>query len=491
MFSATVLRRFAALCCALAYAPTHAFESSSMNTVPLNIVLSKECGTEKNQSLSAFANRELIWCGFNSTVLMAGTTDIQALRGRRLYVDIDFAPSPKHGFPLTLTMSSFSEDGQVKTHLGAAYQTWGGRVTTSLYVPSDATSVYWVLTGGPPEQQPYSVVIQNASARASASTFRPGDMCNVCHSYLNHTLKRVADEFLFAESLGLDELSSALRLAATGAQGIEDMHGPMKELARKIAEATVAKGVNPHGSYQTKAEYDATVSSASADNMQVASLFTTRLLASRTGYVQLRSYTQPDLRDGQIYARALRRELVSLRARGADRWVIDLRHHRGGTLFPAIAALRPLLGKQAAGYFTDATGKQQQAWLWGTTQSGTEQDPYITAPDQQFEAEQDPTAVLLGAETASTGEMLAIAFMGRPAARSFGAPTAGFTTVVSGKPDSYGNFLGIIAAYAADRNGEKVFPRVQPDVVIDQVQPKSAVSDAALNAATRWLEEEQ
>jgi hypothetical protein len=85
--------------------------------------------------------------------------------------------------------------------------------------------------------------------------------------------------------------------------------------------------------------------------------------------------------------------------------------------------------------------------------------------------------------------MLAIAFHGRPNARSFGAPTAGFTTAVNGARDRYGNFFGFVGAYAADRNGQRIYPRLAPDAAAANPAGQQDQPDPALHAAIQWLGE--
>jgi hypothetical protein len=488
----------AALCLALAAMPAHALEKRAMKPAPLQVILKTECGKTRNETLNTFANRPLAWCPFNGTQILAGTTDTAALAGRRLYLTIDFDTTTQPVVPIALTMTSFSATGQVRTHLGMFFQVARGRLETSIYVPDDAASVYWGLTGGGAQRETPGLIIRDAQTRISETTFHPGQMCVPCSQYLDQAMERVRREFLSADRLKLEELDSALRLAATGAQDMREMDGPMKELSRKLTEAELAAGMMPHGRYQTKAEYALAANPVPAAQTRQSKreadppLFDTKLLDKRVGYIRLGSFLELNFAAGQRYARALRDAMVSLHQQGARQWILDLRDHGGGTLFPAIAALRPLLGQGAVGYFVDASGKQHGAWLWGDPGLPIEMaGPYVTNQDPTFDGEREATAILLGPVTASSGEMLAIAFHGRPNTRSFGTPTAGYTTAVSGSPDRYGNFFGITSKYAADRNGQRIFPKVVPDVVVDNTQVGPGLPDPAISAARGWLGAQQ
>jgi hypothetical protein len=495
MFAYPGFRSIAALCIALCLAPTQAAEMAATKPVPFNTSLKKECGIEKNEPLEKFANRPLAWCAFDGTQLSGGTTDTAALAGRRLYVSIQFEPTGQRQVPITLTLSSFSATGQVKTHLGMSFQVGRERLEASMYVPDDAASVYFVLTGGGARAEK-DLVIHDIQTHVSQTRFQPEQMCAACREYLDDAIDRVRQNFLLPDRLQLDDLARSLRLAATGAQDIREMDGPMKELARQLAAAELSAGMRPHGNYQTKAELAANISHVSPAPVQQRAmevegpLFETKLLADRVGYIRLRTFMDPEANSANslAYARALRDAVIHLHDQGAGRWIIDLREHNGGTIFPAIAALRPLLGKGAVGYFIDARGKRLGAWEWGAPGLPVEAaGTYFTGQDRSFDGDRQATAILIGPATASTGEMLAIAFHRRPNTRSFGAPTAGYATIVNGATDRYGNFFGITAGYATDRHGERIFPKVVPDVMVDRNQAQPGQSDPVLGAAVSWL----
>ena len=169
----------------------YAMQPPSTRPVPLELVLTRECGEDKREALATFRGRPLRWCTYDATRLMASSTDLAALAGRRLYVRIDAGPAGTPVLPVALNLTAFSAGGQVTTHIGATFTIADGRFEASIYD-----------------------------------------------------------------------------------------------------------------------------------------------------------------------ARALRVALDALQRQGARRWIIDLREHQGGTLFPPVAALRPLLGGGALGYFIDADGKQ-------------------------------------------------------------------------------------------------------------------------------------
>ncbi len=495
------IRQFAAACLALAALSAHAMPDQATRPAPLNLVLNRECGTERNEALASFSKRPIAWCPFHQTKLSAGTEDAAALAGRRLYVQLDLQPQSQRGLPISLTLSTFGPAGEVKSHIGTFFEVGEGRLEASVYVPEGATSVYWILSGGSYQRENAGLMIRNAQAFASERRFQPGEMCAACSQYLDEAIERVRREFLFADRLQMTELANALRVAATGAQDVREMDGVMKELSRKVNEATIAAGMMPHGLYQTQAEY-----AANASNMPYAQArqpqsplqpagtattpFDTRLLGKRVGYIRLRTFLQADPAQSSAYAHALRDAVNSLHRQGADQWILDLRDHEGGTVHPAVAALRPLLGNGAVGYFADANGKPHTPWLWGATGGpGEPADNGFGQLPATFDGERQAVAVLLGPRTASSGEMVAIAFHGRANTRSFGAPTAGLTTAVNGARDRYGNFFGFVGAYAADRHGQRIYPRLEPNAATASPVTQPDQPDPPLSAASQWLGE--
>jgi carboxyl-terminal processing protease len=114
----------------------------------------------------------------------------------------------------------------------------------------------------------------------------------------------------------------------------------------------------------------------------------------------------------------------SIRGRDAVKtraWIVDVRNSRGGNMWPAIAALGPILGEGTAGYFADADGALQP---WGYTDGAAWLDAQTVAllqPSYKTISPHPPVAVLTDIGVVSSGEGVAIAFRGRPKTRSFGA----------------------------------------------------------------------
>ena len=499
---------------AVATMPLLSLAQPTTVSVPIDLVLQTECGARKGEALATYRQRPLSWCV--GTQLMAAFTDTSALAGRRLYVTFALAPeqAPAGVLPFMVAVSSFTANGQPASHIGASFQVVQQTLVASVYVPREAASAYVIVSSPPYTHGDQSLTIRDVQAHVSTVTFEPGEMCAPCRPYLDDAMARVRRQFLFTDRLQLDAMDRALHVAATGAAAIGDMDGTMKELARQLGEASLAAGVMPHGHYQTSAEYAALAAAtdpaiagtgklegpAAAQSPATppagAAPFDTAMLDNQVGLIRLRTFLEADMAAGASYAHALRDAIVALHGQGARGWILDLRSHPGGTLAPAVAALRPLLGKGAVGYVVDAAGQRQDGWVWGDPELPVAvAGSYFTKESPSFDASDQAVAVLFGPATMSTGEMLAIAFHGRPRSRSFGQPSGGATTIVRGRRDQYGNFLGIASGYAADRHGQRMFPQVMPDLLVDQppagANADDQAPDLALAAARDWLQQEQ
>ena len=167
-------------------------------------------------------------------------------------------------------------------------------------------------------------------------------------------------------------------------------------------------------------------------------------------------------------------------------WVVDLRDSGGGNMWPRLAALGPLLGEGTLGmHVADderAVWEYRDGAAWAITDAAARRRIEVKSPIAPL-TPLPPVAVLLSERTASAGEALAIAFIGRPDTRSFGVTTAGYASANVAVPLADGAVLAFPGGYTADRTGAVHEPNVTPDVVIDGA-PTQLVPQPALD----WLE---
>jgi C-terminal processing protease CtpA/Prc len=101
-----------------------------------------------------------------------------------------------------------------------------------------------------------------------------------------------------------------------------------------------------------------------------------------------------------------------------------------------------------------------QLWLGDTPIS------YTDTGDYAVRGQHLPVAVLTSEQTASSGEAVAIAFRGRPNARSFGEPTRGLTSANESFELGDQATIHLTVALFADRTGAAYNGPIAPNVTV-------------------------
>ncbi|MCB9232903.1 MAG: S41 family peptidase [Bacteroidia bacterium] len=185
--------------------------------------------------------------------------------------------------------------------------------------------------------------------------------------------------------------------------------------------------------------------------------------------------------------------ICKIHLRGRIRgWILDLRLDGGGTMFPMLTGLSPLLGNQKVGAFADPASNFEQPWLlrdremylgdYQVTRYGLGR---LKAPH----LEQAPVVVLISSGTSSSGEVVAIAFRNRPRTWFLGEETAGYTTTVSWLPMSDRVVLQLTESWYADRAGNLFTgTSISPDETIEGGNNFRDLSlDQSVLRAIEWL----
>ena len=201
------------------------------------------------------------------------------------------------------------------------------------------------------------------------------------------------------------------------------------------------------------------------------------LIQGRFAMVQLPGLMAPQEQEAQ-YESVLKEALLTLSGRSVCGWIIDLRQNSGGSMWPMMRGLDPLLGSAPFGSFRS---RANELAYWARTYNGIR--PARAAEDRapffSLANANAPVALLLGPRTASSGEMVAIALAGRSGVRTFGRPTAGLSTANRTFPLPDGSRLSITTARVRDRTGHEYAGPIIPD--------EEATDDEVLERAIRWL----
>ena len=183
---------------------------------------------------------------------------------------------------------------------------------------------------------------------------------------------------------------------------------------------------------------------------------------------------------------------------GACGWIVDLRFNPGGNMWPMLAGIGPLLGTQRVGAFVSANGTVEE-WHYRGGQAWAGDFP--PPPDarngvagsasksaHRLQKSDAPVALLLSRTTASSGEAVAVAFLGRPNLRAFGDSTAGMNSANGRFPLSDGAQIFTPYSMNRDRRGRTYALTIVPDELVSWDEDSD--TDAPLERAKSWLLEQ-
>ena len=274
-------------------------------------------------------------------------------------------------------------------------------------------------------------------------------------------------------------IKAELLAAAANATAVEDVHAPLAAVVRRLDGHS--RFLDPQRAKELRAAQ-------------------TRVDRVRTdthagmAYVDLRGFVGTDPDSMQAYVRTLREGIAEAERAGACGYIVDLRRNPGGNMWPALLGLQPLLGSGTVGGFRTRDGAHAY-WKLERDRATAAGVVALAARDALPAAESAaarPVAVLLGTDTASSGEAVAIAFRERPQTRSFGWHTAGLTTANAGFALRDNARLVLAVAEMIDRNGRVYAPHVSPDeetAAALRVHRAGRYVDVTRNAAAAWLAE--
>lgn len=288
---------------------------------------------------------------------------------------------------------------------------------------------------------------------------------------LDEAVQHLRDEALLTPAVDWEALRLAAheRLKQAPSQGRLDV---------ELAGLVQALG-DPHTGYQPPA-MAAKISAAPARaGFQAEPAPVREGLQGAWPVLALDGFMPIDAERSRQAAQAIRAATMAAMARSPCGLMLDLRENRGGNMYPMLMGVAPLLEptpQQPLLSFQSRGQALQQLTMEGVNEvlgktwppgSGLDYRPYAGR-----------VAVLLGPQTASSGEMVAIAAQGEGRWRSFGLATAGYTTGNVVVPLSNGGLLALTTSRVLTRQGAPVLGALHPDV---------RVEDDAGQTAGRWL----
>lgn len=292
-------------------------------------------------------------------------------------------------------------------------------------------------------------------------------------TYLATALDTMEQNSIRRDSVNWSQVRESAYMLAAGSETTRDTY-PAIEVAIRLLEDGHSHFYTPGGAKALQG--DATENAVLGPWVAPSG----ELLDSKIGYVSVPGFQGTNPTRTTRFADQLQAVIVRLDSAHPCGWIVDLRNNGGGNVFAMLAGIGPLLGNGNAGGGVTAEGRT----IFRAYNDGTSGDASISKGPYILSTSNPPIAVLIGNKTASSGEALALAFVGKANSRTFGLPSAGATSGNSPFPLSDGAVLNLAITHMMD-SADKVYTgKIEPDVRVD-----SEGEDAAVGEATNWLNE--
>lgn len=240
------------------------------------------------------------------------------------------------------------------------------------------------------------------------------------------------------------------------AQSIEETYGAIR-LALTLLEDNHSYFKKPDGTY---------IFGSRSINCQAESV-SSASVPEGIGYVKVNSFTGSDNEKAIAFAKEIQDQIRIVDSATILGWIVDLRGNTGGNMWPMLAGIGPILGEGIAGYFI-TPDNSQTPWGYSNGASIINQYPLVQLTDAYELINLNPkVAVLLDNAVSSSGEAIAVSFIGRNNTKSFGSPTCGLSTANSGFNLSNNSTLILTVSYMADRNKNLYGTPIIPDMEVD------------------------
>ena len=286
--------------------------------------------------------------------------------------------------------------------------------------------------------------------------------------YLKSAIELIRENALNSKNIdwekAIPEAMGFLEFATTTA----DTYPIIKDLLKRLEDN--------HSFFKTPRKYKKDKYSTVEENDPV----TSKMLVDNIAYINIpyiRGYTDEK---NLLYTNIIQDQIAALDSLDPIGWIVDLRENTGGNMWPMLAGLGPLLGEGILGYmcFND----EDISWFYRNGKMGFDDNILIDIPNSGYAVSNSdlPVAVLIGEQTMSSGEAVAISFIGNSKAKFFGHPTKGLSTVNVSHKLSDGALIVLTEGIFADRSGKRYGSKIEPDTFVED-------QEKAIKKASQWI----
>ncbi|MCD0454232.1 S41 family peptidase [Chryseobacterium sp. LC2016-27] len=198
--------------------------------------------------------------------------------------------------------------------------------------------------------------------------------------------------------------------------------------------------------------------------------FEAKILEGKYGYILMPNISFDDFSSENVHkiAQTLYDKIAELKTNNKlEGWIVDLRFNTGGNSTPMLLALYDLLGDNMVWGTLGIDKKLINSTKLnkGVYDQGEKRSAYIKPKGELID--KSKVAVLIGGLTASSGEVTALAFKGRPNTIFIGEKTLGKTTSNMVVTLPFDAIMPMSTGYDCDRNGN-YYKQIPPDIIISK-----------------------
>jgi len=325
------------------------------------------------------------------------------------------------------------------------------------------------------------VALHSCKAQSGAIEFHP-------------IVLKAKETSLFSSQVDWPEVNQKFKALIAGQQSIDELKPGLQYLINSLGDK--------HGVFRSTKDYSIVVSYTGEIKRtegyikpdsefintvinDISAVFEYQLLENDIGYLKVLGIGPGDVK---AQADFIRNGLIALKAKGVDKWIVDLRFNGGGNMEPMISGLAPLIGEGFIGGSINAAGdllpfeiRNGEFYNYNRLACTMDANPKIATSEK--------VVVLVSRYTTSSGEMTAITFKGRENTLFIGEPSAGYTTGNGYDPVTDDLALVISKNIFIDRNKVIYKNRVGVDEAIPFQHRVALEDDNQINSAIHWLKE--
>lgn len=198
--------------------------------------------------------------------------------------------------------------------------------------------------------------------------------------------------------------------------------------------------------------------------------FETKVIDGKYGYILMPALNFNDTRSKNVnnIAQKLYDQIVAVKSKNElEGWIIDLRFNTGGNSWPMLLALYDFLGDNDISTTIDVNKNL-------LNRISLSNGNYLVDSKKQFHIkpkgkllDKTKVAVITGAVTASSGEVVVMAFKDRPNTIIIGEETLGYTSANYSASLPFNILMTLTKTYNSDRNAV-YYDRIVPDIMVSK-----------------------